>query len=182
MNGRGRSAKGVGVTCRRLAILLGVVSAVLDPARSFAQTITYSEFKLGVWDHDVQFLGGREHGADINPEMIFASPVGDGAIAGAPSWLRWALQPRATTIGAAINTSRGTDQAYAGATWSWMLIDHVVTADDGVFVGYFFGPSVNDGKIGPAPADRPALGSHVLFREAAELGYRINLNLGGVWP
>jgi len=40
-------------------------------------------------------------------------------------------------------------------------------------LSYFFGPGFNDGDIiGTAP-DRKSLGSHILFREALELGYRI---------
>ncbi|HEX3882641.1 MAG TPA: acyloxyacyl hydrolase, partial [Stellaceae bacterium] len=172
-HGGGTWARDAAGTCLRLTILIATVVALFEPTRSFAQNITGSEFKFGVWGHDVHFLGGHEHGVDVNPEMILSSPVTDNLIADAPAWLRWALQPR-PTIGGAINTARDTDQAYIGATWSWMLVSNVVNPNDGIFLGYFLGPSFNDGKSGPAPSDRQALGSHVLFREASELGYQIN--------
>jgi lipid A 3-O-deacylase len=170
MNARRRHG-GAGVW-RGLAISAVLVIASLYPACSHAQTITYSEVKLGVWDHDVHFLGGREHGADINPELLLASPITDDMIASAPSWLQWALQPR-PTIGGAFNTAGETDQYYVGATWSWMLVHNIINPDDGIVLGYFFGPGFNDGHIAGSP-QRQGLGSHVLFREALDLGYQIN--------
>jgi hypothetical protein len=159
---------------RQLVIVIALaVLAVLNPTRSQAQNITYSEFKFGIWDHDVHFLGGKEDGVDINPEYIFASPFTDDMIAGLPDWLHFALQPR-PTIGAAINTAGDTDQFYVGGTWSWFLARHLVLPQDGIVFSFFFGPGFNNGYIGPAPDDRKALGSYGLFREAAELGYQIN--------
>jgi hypothetical protein len=159
---------------RQLVIVIAVaVLAVLSPARAQAQNITYSEFKFGVWDHDVHFLGGKEDGADINPEYIFASPFTDDMIAGLPDWLHFALQPR-PTIGVAINTAGDTDQYYLGGTWSWFLARHLVLPQDGIVFSFFFGPGFNDGYIGPAPDNRKALGWPLLFREATELGYQIN--------
>jgi hypothetical protein len=170
---RRAGTKGAGRFCRGIAIAIVTTLVFLFPARSQAQNITYSEFKFGVWDHDVHFLGGHEKGVDINPEFIFASPVTEDMLANAPSWLRWALQPR-PTVGGAINTAGDTDQAYIGATWAWMLASNIINPGDGIALGYFFGPGFNDGKIGPAPPDRQALGSYVLFREAVDLGYQIN--------
>ena len=158
---------------RGLAVAGAVAAAVLLPGRAIAQNVTYSEFKFGIWDHDVHFLGGKEDGADINPELIFASPVGDDMIANAPSWLRWALQPR-PTIGGSINTAGDTDQAYVGATWSWFLTQNIINPGDGIVFGYFFGPGFNNGEIQSHTSDRKALGSNVLFREAFDLGYQIN--------
>ncbi|HXO01938.1 MAG TPA: acyloxyacyl hydrolase [Stellaceae bacterium] len=160
---------------RKLAIAGALALAALLPTRSQAQTqnITYSEFKFGVWDHDVHFLGGKEHGADINPEVIIASPITNDMIANAPWWLYWTLQPR-PTIGAAINTAGDTDQFYVGATWSWFLTQNIINPGDGIVLGYFFGPGFNDGEIQSHTSDRKALGSHVLFREALDLGYQIN--------
>jgi hypothetical protein len=158
---------------RRLAIAAAVALAVLYPARSRAQTITSSEFKLGVWDHDTKALEGREKGIDINPELIWQSPITAEMIATAPDWLRWALQPR-PTIGGAFNTAGVTNQFYLGATWSWMLASNIINPDDGIFFGYFFGPGFNDGVLYNGTATRKALGSHILFREAGELGYQIN--------
>jgi len=147
---------------------------ILLPARSQAQNITYSEVKLGILDHDVHFLGGKERGVDINPEVIFGSPVADGMIANAPPWLHWALQAR-PTLGGAINTAGDTDQLYFGGTWSWMLVSNIINPDDGVVLGFFFGPGLNNGKIQSNTGGRKALGSNVLFREALDVGYQINL-------
>jgi len=155
-----------------LAVVLSL-AVLLSPGRSQAQNVTYMEFKLGVWDHDVEFLGGREKGADINPEFLLWSPITDQMIADVSPWLKWALQPR-PTIGAAINTNGLTNQYYLGATWSWFLAHDVINPGDGIVLGYFFGPGFNDGQLHNGDATRKALGSHILFREALDLGYQIN--------
>ena len=155
-----------------VAIGMLAVTALL-PASERAQNIIYSELKLGIWDHDVHFLGGKEHGADINPEMIFSSPITDDMIANAPGWLYWTLQPR-PTLGAAINTAGDTDQFYLGATWSWMLLSNIINQGDGIVLGYFFGPGFNNGEIQSRSDNRKSLGSNILFREAFDLGYQIN--------
>ncbi|HTZ36309.1 MAG TPA: acyloxyacyl hydrolase [Stellaceae bacterium] len=158
---------------RGIACAVALALAAFLPSRGQAQNITYTELKLGVLDHDAHFLGGKEDGADINPELIWQSPITDEMIAGAPGWLHWALQPR-PTIGGTINTAGNTDQAYVGATWSWMLWHNIVNPGDGIVFGYFFGPGFNDGKIHSDVDNRKSLGSHVLFREAFDLGYQIN--------
>jgi hypothetical protein len=145
----------------------------LAPAAAQAQNLTYSEVKLGILAHDAHFLGGKEHGVDINPEILFQSPVSDAWAAGVPGYLRWAVQPR-PTIGGEINTSGFTDQAYVGATWTWQLAGNLLLPDDGIALGYFFGPAFNDGDIIAKAPNHKSLGSHVLFREALELGYRLN--------
>lgn len=167
---RRRGLRGVPRAC---AIAGALVLAALLSTGAHAQNVTYSEFKFGVWDHDVHFLGGKEHGADINLEGLFRSPVTDDMIANAPWWLRWALQPRPTG-GIAINTAGDTDQYYIGATWAWFLARNLINPDDGIELGYFFGPGFNDGEIRSSTDDRKSLGSHVLFREALDLGYQIN--------
>jgi lipid A 3-O-deacylase len=101
------------------------------------------------------------------------SPITADMIAGAPGWLYWTLQPR-PTIGAAFNTDGLTDQYYLGATWSWMLASNIINPGDGIVLGYFFGPGFNDGQLHNGDATRKALGSHILFREALDLGYQIN--------
>ena len=166
-------AKGPRGTGRVLTFAFAAVLAVFYPAISQAQNITYSELKLGIWAHDPSILEGREKGVDINPEIIFASPVTDDMLANAPPWLLWALQPR-PTIGASINTAGYTDQFYAGGTWSWMLLHNLINPGDGINFSFFFGPGGNDGQIHNGTATRKALGSHILFREAFELGYQIN--------
>jgi hypothetical protein len=155
-----------------LALVLVAAAALLAPAGAQAQNLTYSEVKLGVLAHDVHFLGGKEGGVDLNPEILFQSPIGDAWAAGVPWYLHWMVQPR-PTIGGEFNTSGFTNQAYFGATWTWQLANNVLMPGDGVTFGYFFGPSFNDGDIiGKAP-NKKSLGANVLFREAFELGYRI---------
>jgi hypothetical protein len=53
-------------------------------------------------------------------------------------------------------------------------VSNVVRPDDGITFGIFFGPGFNDGDIVATQPDRKSLGANVLFREALELGYRIN--------
>jgi hypothetical protein len=153
-----------------LAALL-LLLTVWRPAQ--AQNVTYSEVKLGINDHDTTLLGGREHGIDINPELLLASPVDDAWAATVPVWVRWLVQPR-FTIGGQINTAGETNQAYFGATWGWRLASDIFMPNDGFVVGFFFGPGFNDGQIDGANPARKGLGSHVLFREALDLGYEIN--------
>jgi lipid A 3-O-deacylase len=150
-----------------------LAAAIMLPHRAVAQNITFSEVKLGVLAHDVHFLGGKESGVDINPEIILQSPVSDAWADTVPPYLRWLVQPR-PTVGGEINTSGFTNQAYVGATWSWQLVSNVLQPSDGITFSLFEGPGFNDGDIIAKAPDRKSLGSHVLFREAAELGYRIN--------
>lgn len=159
---------------RDLSLVFAVLlaTALFAPTAAPAQNITDTEFKFGVLKHDVGFLGGIEPGIDINPEIIFASPIPDAWAAEVPWYLRFAMQPR-PTVGAAFNTAGATNQLYFGATWTWQLASNVLNPGDGITFGIFFGPGFNDGETGPTRPDRKALGSNVLFREAIELGYRI---------
>ncbi len=172
------SARGSGIRWRRqrcsgwLASAL-FVAAALAAAPASAQNLSFNEVKLGVLAHDVHFLGGKEKGIDLNPEVIFQSPVADAWAAGLPWYLGWMVQPR-PTLGAEFNTSRYTNQYYFGATWTWQLAHSLLRPDDGITFGIFFGPGFNDGLIVSSRPDRKSLGSSVLFREAFELGYRIN--------
>lgn len=140
------------------------------PNTARAQNVTYSEFRFGVLDHDAHFIGGKEKGIDINPEVNWQSPVSDAWAATVSPWIRWAVQPR-PTIGGEINTSHYTNQAYIGANWAWRVASNVFQPADGIIIGYFFGPGFNDGEIRTSRPDRKALGSHILFREALDVGY-----------
>jgi lipid A 3-O-deacylase len=158
----------------RLWLALGLVAAAAwsAPAGAQVQNLTYNEVKFGVLAHDVHFLGGKEHGVDLNPEIILQSPFSDAWAASLPAYLRWMVQPR-PTLGGEFNTSGFTNQYYFGATWTWQLASNVLAPGDGVTAGIFFGPGFNDGDIIATRPDHKSLGSHVLFREALELGYRI---------
>lgn len=155
-----------------LVLLFLAAAACLAPADAKAQNLSYNEVKFGVLAHDVHFLGGKEHGVDLNPEIILQSPIADSWAAGLPWYLRWMVQPR-PTLGGEFNTSGFTNQYYFGATWTWQLASNVLKPDDGITFGYFFGPAFNDGHIVTSKANFKSLGSNVLFREAFELGYRV---------
>jgi hypothetical protein len=155
-----------------LAVLCLGAAAALAPAIAHAQNLTYSEVKFGILAHDVHFLGGKEGGVDLNPEIILQSPVADSWAAGLPWYFGWMVQPR-PTLGGEFNTSGFTNQYYFGATWTWQLASNVLQPDDGITFGIFFGPSFNDGQIVATKPNRKSLGSNVLFRESLELGYRI---------
>jgi hypothetical protein len=159
---------------RSVAFVLGILAglAVTAPAPAQVRNVTDSELKFGVLKHDAKFLGGKEGGVDLNPEIILASPVPDSFAASLPWYLGWMVQPR-PTIGGEINTDGFTNQAYFGATWTWQLASNVLMPGDGLTVGIFFGPGFNDGDIVATRPNRKSLGSNVLFREALEVGYRI---------
>lgn len=115
------------------------------------------ELRLGVFDHDISFLGhSKEGGADINAEALFDSP----------DFLKpiWAPRPH---LGLSVNTQGDTSQIYAGLTWTYAPIQKV-------FVDFSFGGSVNNGKRDTLEIGRKSLGFHVLFRESLSLGYRID--------
>jgi hypothetical protein len=129
-----------------------------------------SQVHLGVLDHGVF---GREHDADINGEIVFTSPVSDGAVAGVTPSLRWLLQPR-PNVGFDVNLASYTDQVYAGATWTAPLTRQVFSTQDSTFFNFGFGPALNNGHVGPsASSDRSALGANVLFHLQGEIGYQV---------
>jgi lipid A 3-O-deacylase len=164
--------RGPGTRRNRLWLVLIAAAASVAPVGVQAQNLTYSEVKFGVLAHDVHFLGGKEHGVDLNPEIIFQSPVADAWAANLPWYFAWMVQPR-PTLGAEFNISGFTNQYYLGATWTWQLASNVLMPDDGITFGIFFGPSFNDGDIIAKAPNRKSLGANVLFRESFELGYRI---------
>jgi lipid A 3-O-deacylase len=145
--------------------LLGAGLALL-PVPAGAQTKLIDEFKIGGLAHDVTFLGRHvEGGADVNIEVLFTPP----------DILRIIGSPR-PHIGADINTSGNTTDGYFGLTWGITLIQSLFGAGDGVFVNGSLGGAIHDGYIDSAPAGRKRLGSRILFRESAELGYQLTPN------
>jgi lipid A 3-O-deacylase len=121
------------------------------------------EVKAGMLGHDVGFLGDNiEHGPDINVEMLFTSPDLL-AIIGSP-------RPHA---GADINTSGETSDGYGGLTWGISVIQNLFRPGDYVFTNGSLGLAYQDGYIDNAPKGRKMLGSPILFRESAEIGYQV---------
>lgn len=167
---RARARYNIGLA---LGLIVIIATALSAPAAAQFRNLTDREFKFGILKHDPRFLGGVEGEIDINPELIFASPIPDLWVTSLPWYLGWMVQPR-PTLGAEINTAGFTNQFYFGATWTWQLVGNILLLGDGITAGIFFGGSVNDGETTPTRPNRKALGSNVLFREALEIGYRIN--------
>ena len=127
------------------------------------------EVRVGVLDHDARFAGGREPGADIDAELLFASPVPTSWGETMPDWLAWVAKPR-PHLGGDLNTAGATSQVHAGLTWTIPIVSRL-TLDLNA------GGSVNNGHVNPTVPDRKALGSNVLFRLAAELGWHFTPRL-----
>ena len=164
----------------RLALLLLILAggtAQAQSATNWQEGSLIDEVRAGVLAHDVAFAGGREHGEDINAELLFASPFPRDWGNGLPDWLKWVARPR-PHLGGDLNTAGATSQIYAGLTWTVPLSPRVLFNDDRFTFDLDFGPSVNNGRINKTILDRKALGSHVLFRLAAELGWHVTPRFG----
>jgi lipid A 3-O-deacylase len=121
------------------------------------------EVKLGVLDHDVGFLTHHvEGGQDVNLEVLFTSP----------SFLSIIGSPR-PHLGADINDDGNTSDGYFGLTWGIKPLQWLYGGDDRLFLNGSLGGAYQDGYIDRAPPGRKRLGSPVLFRESAELGYQL---------
>lgn len=154
---------------RAAAAISAAIAAVLaiGPAPARAQVKLVDELKVGALAHDVGFLGHHiESGADVNIEALFPSPD-ILSIIGSP-------RPH---IGADINTDGNTSDGYFGLTWGIMLIQNLFHSGDGIFANGSLGGAVHDGYELTAPVNRKRLGSPVLFRESAELGYQMTPQL-----
>ncbi len=150
-----------------LLAALGVAALLLQPPAARAQLKIVDEVKAGILAHDVGFLGHHvESGADVNLEMLFTPP----------EILRVIGSPR-PHIGGDINTAGNTSDGYFGLTWGIMLIQGLFNSGDGIFANGSLGGAIHDGSpltgAAPPPGEK-LLGSRILFRESAELGYQIN--------
>ena len=143
--------------------IVAIALLLVAPLPAAAQLKVVDEVKLGALAHDVGFLGHHlEKGIDVNLEMLF-TPPDILSVIGSP-------RPH---IGADINTAGKTSDGYFGLTWGIMLIQSLFGAGDGVFINGSLGGAVHDGYINSGPPDRKLLGTRVLFRESAELGYQL---------
>ena len=118
-----------------------------------------SEVKTGFANHDVGFFGRqKEDGIDSSFEFLFREINYN---------LLWLGIPR-PHIGATINMTGDTSQAYAGVTWGYKLPKRM-------FFNFSWGLAYHDGdKIHSATnvqTDKKELGSSILFREAVEIGW-----------
>lgn len=145
-----------------IAILVALI-----PAAAGAQMMPnfVDELKLGALAHDIGFLTHHvEPGTDVNVEILFVSP----------DLLRVIGSPR-PHIGGDINTAGATSDGYFGLTWTGYL-GNLWPMANGFFVNGSLGGAVHDGFLTtpvPPPVGRKLLGSPVLFRESAELGYQL---------
>lgn len=131
------------------------------------------ELRLGVFDHDTGMIAsGKEPGYAFNMELRTVSP----------SFLSYIWSPK-PTIGVVLPyRAHTTNHGYAGLTWTFHPMG------DRFFVDFFFGLSYNDGnanfdykplkfQVPPVIVDervqKKYVGSHVLFRESLEIGYRL---------
>lgn len=128
-----------------------------------------SEVKLGLLQHDVEFLPvSREDGQALNAEVLFRSPAFLDVI--------WSPRPH---LGASLALEGRTDQVYGGLTWTFRPFDEGGLAP--LWVSAFGGGAVHDGETSSRDPNRKSLGSPVLFRFGAEIGYdvteRVNLSV-----
>ena len=159
------------IDVRVAAASLGVaVIAAFSPQPVMAQQVPnfVSELKVGGLAHDVTFLGRHlEGGADANIEVLFTSP----------DFLSVIGSPR-PHLGGDINTAGNTSDGYFGLTWgvfplqTWFQPPPGYLFLNNIFLNGSLGGAIQDGFVDTAPPGRKRLGSSVLFRESAELGYQ----------
>ncbi|HXP95262.1 MAG TPA: acyloxyacyl hydrolase [Telmatospirillum sp.] len=143
-------------------VLIAVILSASPRTAGAGEVI--DEIKLGVLNHDVAFLGHhKENGIDTNIEALAISPDLL-SIIGAPR----------PDIGISINSAGKTDQLYGGLTWIADLVEDVFLPKDGIYLGGSLGGSANDGKTDGTWRTHKSLGSALLFRESAEIGYRFH--------
>ena len=136
-----------------LVLAIGMF-AVLSPA--CAEDSIFSEIRGGGYAHDVDFLSfDREDGADVNAEILFVSPDCLDVI--------WSPRPH---VGVTVNTDGNTSHAYTGLTWEYEFLGDF-------FVDGSLGLSVHNGHLDTDNSDRKSLGSPVLFRLGAAVGYNL---------
>ena len=66
-----RLAVGTALGC---SVAAGTPAAAQTPSEASGGSIV-DEVRVGALVHDARFAGGREPGADLNAELLFASPV-----------------------------------------------------------------------------------------------------------
>lgn len=144
-----------------------LVAAAVVAVAAAASAVEVSEVRVGVVSNDMAFTGKggpslpdpfrhrHEGGANLSVELVFRSPPLL-ALLGSP-------RPR---VGASVNTSGYTDDAYADLGWRHDF-------RFGSFAEAFFGGAIHDGKLSHANPDRSELGSRLLFHLGLETGWRV---------
>ena len=158
---------GAGVAALATCFLCGAAAAQ-DASRS---TI-FSSVRLGVLAHDI---GGIEPGPELNAELQFRTPfphLGDSL----PWWISWFTRPR-PVIGTDINTAGATSQVYVGAAWTVFRTGPIFSDHDSFFFDAGFAPALNNGYTNVSSTRHKSLGTNLLFRSDAEVGYFITQNI-----
>lgn len=157
-----------------LAVAVAGNMASVATAASAAPTGWLQEAWVGVLAHDVHFAGGVEHGADVNGELRFRSPVT--LPESLPVALRWLLQPH-PAVGFEANTAGDTSQLYFTAIWGVPLVATAgALGDHGLFFNLGLGGALNNGHRHTLDPNRKNLGSHILFHASGELGLRVSVH------
>lgn len=140
---------------KRAIFTVLLVLFTVTPAGAADDSI-FSEIRGGVYAHDIDFWSfNREKGPDVNAELLFVSP----------DFLEPILSPR-PHVGVTVNTAGDTSHAYTGLTWEFPVFGDF-------FIDGSLGLSAHNGKLDTDDKDRKSLGSPVLFRLGAAVGYNI---------
>ena len=150
---------------------LAVALAAAIPGVARADGGLIDEFKVAAYEHDASVFGHqKETGADVGGEILFTSP----------DFLEIIGSPR-PILGGVVNSAGQTSQVYTGLTFTYDFLENFLSTGDGFFVEGTLGGGLNDGKINvtdPVQSQREkSLGSNVLFREDADIGYRFTPRL-----
>lgn len=162
-----------------------ILGLVLSPLTARAQDVLprlyagetaatwLSELRGGITWQDPAWLGGREGGANINGELLFATPFPRAWAESLPQALRWLAAPR-PHIGFTANTAGNTSTGYFGVTGSMVLARDLFRPGDALRFDVFGGGAVHDGLRYTYLTERKALGSSLLFRGGGELSYQFS--------
>lgn len=121
-----------------------------------------SEIRLGLLQHDVELLApNREPGQGLNAEFLFRSP----------GFLDRLGAPR-PHLGGSVSFEGEADHLYAGLTWTFRPFDDGPAAP--LWLSAFGGGAVHDGQLTSRDPDEKQLGSRILFRFGAEIGWQLS--------
>jgi len=141
---------------------------------SVSPTGIVSEIRAGVLAHDLPVLGPQhEHGADINTEVLFVSPVSEQAVSGIAPAARWLFRPR-PQVGVTGNLSRYTSQAYLGLDWTAPAVHSPIRSNDSILFDIGFGGAVNNDRTLASAVNRAHLGANLLFHPNLQVSYGID--------
>jgi len=133
-----------------------------------------SEVRVGLLAHDIPILGPqREHGVDLNSEVVFVSPVSERAVAGIAAAARWLFRPR-PVVGVTQNVYGYTSQVYLGFTLTTPIAHGLLRSQDALLFDAGFGGAINNDRTLGSARDRLHLGSNVLFHPNLQVGYGID--------